>query len=76
MADMRRVTYSGLCCGLCSMGGRIPGQAQALRDSLRKDGAEGWGQHLPGLPGVLEPTAGVRCHPHHGPRDQVLGAGW
>jgi hypothetical protein len=50
MADLTHVTYCGLYCGLCSMGGRIPGQAQALRDSLRKDGAEGWGPHVPGFP--------------------------
>ena len=50
MADLRHVTYCGLYCGLCSMGGRIPGQAQALRDSLRREGAEGWGQGIPGFP--------------------------
>ena len=61
MADLRNVTYCGLYCGLCSMGGRVPEQAAALRDTLRKDGAEGWGQQVPGFPefwSYLETLAG------------------
>lgn len=41
----------GLYCRLCALRARVPGQAQALRETLRKDAVEYWG---PGLPGFKE----------------------
>ncbi len=47
MTDLKRVTYCGLYCGLCSTCNRVPAQAGALRDTLRKDSMETWGPNLP-----------------------------
>ncbi len=45
-ADLAQVTYCGLYCGLCSQRGRVPPQARALRDTMRRDGWEHWGQEI------------------------------
>ena len=47
MADMRRVTYCGLYCGLCANSNRVPRQAEELRDTLRRESVEFWGPTLP-----------------------------
>jgi hypothetical protein len=47
MADLRQVTYCGLYCGLCSSCNRVPKQSRDLRDTLRKEGMEAWGQSMP-----------------------------
>ena len=44
MPDLTYVTYCGLYCRLCGNIARTPKQAQALRDSMRKDGWENWGE--------------------------------
>lgn len=66
MADLRLVTYCGLYCGLCSSCDRTPRQARDLHTTLRKEGMDQWGQHLPDfkefwrfLGGLTE--AGSRC---------------
>jgi hypothetical protein len=43
------VTYCGLYCPLCAQRGRIPRQAQALKESMAKEGYEFWGRELPGF---------------------------
>ncbi len=40
MADLKYVTYCGLYCRLCAELARIPQQATALRETLRKEGWE------------------------------------
>lgn len=46
--DMKYMTYCGLYCGLCSSRNRIPKQAQALQDSMVRDGYDQWGEdYLP-----------------------------
>ncbi|MBC7256453.1 MAG: DUF3795 domain-containing protein [Chloroflexi bacterium] len=47
MADMRLVTYCGLYCGLCAQCNRIPKQAAALRETMRREGWEFWGPEIP-----------------------------
>lgn len=47
--DLKHVTYCGLYCGLCAQGGRIPKQAAALRDTMRREGYEYWGAEIPGF---------------------------
>ena len=49
MPDLRLITYCGLYCDLCSARSRIPKQAEALRDSMKKEGYEYWGHELPGF---------------------------
>ena len=44
MPDLRQVTYCGLYCGLCAQCKRIPKQAAALRESMRKEGWDQWGK--------------------------------
>jgi hypothetical protein len=44
---LRLVTYCGLHCDLCSARGRLPRQAGALRDTMRKEGWEHWGNSFP-----------------------------
>ncbi len=68
MADLRKVTYCGLYCGLCAQGGRIPKQAGDLRESMRKEGYEFWGPEIPGfaefwrfLGGLAESADGRGC---------------
>ena len=52
MSDLKYVTYCGLYCRLCSNLARIPQQAAALRQTLRKDGWELFGESL--VPGFRE----------------------
>ncbi|HOW70573.1 MAG TPA: DUF3795 domain-containing protein [Phycisphaerae bacterium] len=47
MTDLTQVTYCGLYCGLCSQSNRVPKQANALRETMRKDGWEHWGRQIP-----------------------------
>ena len=52
MIDLKFVTYCGLYCRLCSNLARIPQQSAALRQTLRKDGWELFGESL--VPGFRE----------------------
>jgi hypothetical protein len=47
MTDLRKVTYCGLYCGLCSTCNRTPKQASVLQETLRKEAVEYWGPSLP-----------------------------
>jgi hypothetical protein len=47
MADLKLVTYCGLYCGLCSSCNRIPKQAIALRDTMKKESWDQWGKEIP-----------------------------
>jgi hypothetical protein len=47
MHRLKLVTYCGLYCALCAQRGRIPSQAQALRESMVKEGYEFWGKEIP-----------------------------
>jgi hypothetical protein len=49
MEGLKLVTYCGLYCGLCAERGRIPRQANLLRESMAKEGYEFWGKELPGF---------------------------
>jgi len=49
MTDLSLVTYCGLYCGLCSSRARIPGQAQALQETMRREGWPFWGHEVPGF---------------------------
>ena len=49
MDNLDLVTYCGLYCGLCAQRGRIPRQAEVLRESMAKEGYEFWGKELPGF---------------------------
>ncbi len=51
MADLKRVAYCGLYCGLCLNGCRIPRRAKELRELLGKVSIEEWGPELPGFDG-------------------------
>ncbi len=46
-ADLSMVTYCGLCCDLCAERCRVPKQARQLRDSMRKEGWEYFGDQMP-----------------------------
>ncbi len=46
MENLELVTYCGLYCGLCSTRCRIPRQADALLQTMRKEGWEHWGQEI------------------------------
>lgn len=52
MDKLKHVTYCGLYCRLCANFARIPRQASALRDTMRRDGWEDYGPHV--LPGFKE----------------------
>ncbi len=54
MSDVRLLSYCGLHCGLCGLRARIPKQAQALRESLAKEGVEYWGPFIQGYEGFQE----------------------
>jgi hypothetical protein len=41
---LEQVTYCGLYCGLCSHRNRVPKQAGALRETMKKEGWEYWGK--------------------------------
>ena len=47
--DMKYITYCGLYCRLCATAGRIPRQAQALRDTMAKEGYEFFGHEIVGF---------------------------
>jgi len=49
MDSLKLVTYCGLYCGLCAQHGRIPRQANALRESMVKEGYESWGKEISGF---------------------------
>ncbi len=68
MANLELVTYCGLYCGLCTTRNRIPKQAEALRESMRKEGWDFWGKELEGFPqfwtflnGLVENEANCSC---------------
>lgn len=44
MSDLKYVTYCGLYCRLCTHIARTPKQARALRETMRKDGWEHYGE--------------------------------
>jgi len=46
---LRLVTYCGLFCELCAQRERIPRQADALRQSMAKEGYDSWGKEIPGF---------------------------
>ena len=46
MTDLKYVTCCGLYCHLCSNLVRIPQQSAALRETLRRDGWEQYGQYI------------------------------
>lgn len=45
--DLKLVTYCGLYCRLCAQCGRIPRQAQRLRESMDREGYPFWGKAIP-----------------------------
>jgi len=45
MTDLKYIAYCGLYCRLCAQLARIPQQSAALRDTLRKEGWEHFGEH-------------------------------
>ncbi len=47
--DLTEVCYCGLYCGLCASRRRIPDQAAALRESLRREGYDRGYSDIPGL---------------------------
>ena len=47
MADLKRVGYCGLYCGLCLNACRIPRRAAELQGLLRQVSVEEWGPELP-----------------------------
>ncbi|MBN1285506.1 MAG: DUF3795 domain-containing protein [Anaerolineae bacterium] len=47
--QLKFITYCGLYCGLCSARARIPQQAQALRESMDREGYPYWGRTIPGF---------------------------
>lgn len=51
--NLEEVTYCGLYCGLCASRRRIPRQAAALRETLRKEGYDRGYFDLPGLERVF-----------------------
>ena len=44
LADLTHVTYCGLYCRLCAQMARMPQQSRALRNTMRKEGWEMWGE--------------------------------
>jgi hypothetical protein len=47
MDKLEQVTYCGLYCGLCTHRNRVPKQAGALRETMKKEGWEYWGGEEP-----------------------------
>jgi len=45
MEKKELVTYCGLYCGLCSQLNRVPRQARALQETMKKDGWESFGHY-------------------------------
>ena len=52
MPDLTYVTYCGLYCRLCAYLARVPRESLALRETLRRDGWEQFGEYL--LPNFKE----------------------
>lgn len=46
---LKLISYCGLHCNLCAQRGRIPHQANDLRESMLKEGYEFWGKEIPGF---------------------------
>lgn len=44
---MTQVTYCGFYCGLCAQCNRIPKRAEELRETMRKEGWDQWGNAFP-----------------------------
>ena len=63
MVSLKLVTYCGLHCQLCAQRGRIPRQADLLRESMRKEGYELWGKELSGFESKL--NIDDQEGPHH-----------
>ncbi len=66
MVDLKHVAYCGLYCGLCAQANRIPAQARALAESMRRGGWDHWGDTIDGFRGFwsfLQDLAGSepRC---------------
>lgn len=51
METLKLITYCGLYCGLCAQHTRIPEQAKRLKESMKKEGYEYWGNEIPGFKG-------------------------
>lgn len=49
MDNLKLVTYCGLYCGLCSNRARIPRQANALRETMTKEGYDKWATGIAGF---------------------------
>lgn len=49
MDNLKFVTYCGLYCGLCSHRGRVPQQANTLRETMAKEGWDKWATAMPGF---------------------------
>ncbi len=49
MDNMKFVTYCGLYCDLCAIRGRIPKQADDLRETMVNEGYDKWGGNIPGF---------------------------
>ncbi len=47
MTNLRKVTYCGLYCGLCSSAVRVPKQAAVLKATMADDGWPNWGKDMP-----------------------------
>lgn len=54
MDDLKLVAYCGLYCKLCAQRGRIPCQANTLRETMSKEGYEFWGKEIPGFNGFWD----------------------
>jgi hypothetical protein len=62
MGQLKLVTFCGLYCGLCAARGRIPRQADALRETMAKEGYEIWGEGIPGFKAFWSFLGGL-CDP-------------
>ena len=49
MADLTKVAYCGLYCGLCAQRNRIPQRARDLQESMQKEAFDQWGTEIPGF---------------------------
>jgi hypothetical protein len=74
MTNLKLVTYCGLYCPLCAERGRIPQQAQALREAMQKEGWEFFGPEVLDdfaafwrvLTSVADPEDGCSCRDGRG----------
>ena len=67
MPDLRHVAYCGLYCELCATGGRIPGEARALRDTMTKEVYEFFGPYIEGFAPFWEFLKGLSRSSARGP---------